>query len=345
MSQRTRRKYPREFTRLLAVSFGWLLAMQATVRSAILTQEAAPISVSIFADGRPLGVAYRLDEAGFFIAPRMVGLPKRIQSGDQKAEFRFVSQDGLSGLSLIQALSPTDLPVGSLELPTDRTDGMVLRGFATTEEGTRAVVSEVTGRLRAGVLDGLNRLVPINEVRYEQVANPSSILFVKGNELHGALVSVLAQTISAQNASISAQADMVQSNQSNSLGFTNRQFQNYGPAGLTVGYLLGPDIMRRVIEGFRSPARKVIYPYFGVVCRNAISGGAEIVEVAPNSPASVSGLREGDVLVKVGRYAIKNQFDFSAVVWKFRPGEKVSVGYQRQLIRHSNSVVLSGISY
>jgi|GEM_PF-2288567 S1-C subfamily serine protease len=336
-------RFHRELTLLLAVSFGWLLAVQATVKAAILSKDTAPVAISVFADGRPLGRVYRLDDDGYFIGPRIVGAPKKILTGDQKFEFRFVSQDGLSGLSLLRALNPSELPGGSLELPSDRADGMVLRGFSVSGDLTRPVVAEVTGRMRAGVLDGLNRLVPINEIRYEQVANPTTILFFKDSELHGGLVSVLTQTISSQNNAVAA--DALQSSPANSLGFTNQQFQNYGPAGLTVGYLLGPDIMRRVIEGFRSPARKVIYPFFGVVCRNAISGGAEIVEVTPNSPANLSGLREGDVLVKVGRYAIKNQFDFSAVVWKFRPGEKVAVGYQRQSVRHSGNVVLSGISY
>ena len=330
---------------MLAVSVGWLFAAQTVVKAAILSKEEAPVSVAIFADGRPVGSAYRLDDDGYFIAPRIVGSPKKIVSGDQKAEFRFVSQDGLSGLSLIRALNPANLPAGSLELPSDRGDGLVLRGYSTTGDALRPVMAEVTGRLRAGVLDGINRLVPINEIRYEQVANPSSILFFSGNELHGGLVSILSQTISIQNSSVNSQADIAGGAPTNSLGFTNNQFQSYGPAGLTVGYLLGPDIMRRVIEGFRSPARKVVYPYFGAVCRNALSGGAEIVEVTPNSPASQSGLREGDILVKVGRYAIRNQFDFSAVIWKFRPGEKVSVGYQRQLVRHTNNVVLAGISY
>jgi len=342
---------------LLAVSAALALVFltdDQVPTSRTILREPLPTTVMVYADGRPVGRGYMLDSEGFFIVPRIVGRPERIQSdGTNSADFELVTTDGLSGLSLIRSLKPWTGVTAILKPPTDRQDGDVLRGIAVNGTENRVVTGEIVGKTRAGLLESPNRLVPVNEIRYQQTVNPAGVIFMRQGELHGLLASVLNATVTISTGnqiqrvnpdSAQAMTDSLQSN-ANRLEITNNQFQSYGPGGLVVGHLLGSDIIRRVYEGFKSPTRRVVYPFFGVVCRNSMSGGAEVVEVSPKSPAEQAGIRPGDVLRQVGRFVITNQFDYSAVIWKFKPGERVAVGYQRARSRANVDVTVGGISY
>ncbi len=319
-----------------------------------ILREPLPTTVMVYADRRPVGRGYMLDSEGYFIVPRILGRPQRIESdGPTATEFELVTTDGLSGLSLIRSLKPWTGVTAVLKPPSDRQDGDVLRGIAVVGADNRVLTAEIVGKTRAGLLESPNRLVPVNEIRYQQTANPTGVIFMRQGELHGIVASVLNATVNLSSGNQSqrvnpdnaqAAADSLQ-NSTTRLEITNSQFQSYGPAGLIVGHLLGSDIIRRVYEGFKSPSRRVIYPFFGVVCRNSMSGGAEVVEVSPKSPAEQAGLRPGDVLRQVGRFVITNQFDYAAVIWKFKPGERVSVGYQRERTRSNVEVAVGGISY
>src|SRR5256885_15313574 len=54
-------------------------------------------------------------------------------------------------------------------------------------------------------------------------------------------------------------------------------------------------------------------------------GGVRISGASPGSPAALAGLREGDVIVKVGQKTIDTLYDLSDVLAKAKPGQKVIV--------------------
>jgi putative serine protease PepD len=58
-------------------------------------------------------------------------------------------------------------------------------------------------------------------------------------------------------------------------------------------------------------------------------GGAAIQEVQANSPAASAGLRNGDVIVKVGDRAVVDVDSLVAAVRDHDPGSKVEITYKR----------------
>jgi hypothetical protein len=54
-------------------------------------------------------------------------------------------------------------------------------------------------------------------------------------------------------------------------------------------------------------------------------GGVRITGTSPGSPAAAAGLKEGDVIIKVGQRTIDTLYDLSDVLAKAKPGQKVTV--------------------
>ncbi|HXV20767.1 MAG TPA: M20/M25/M40 family metallo-hydrolase, partial [Desulfuromonadales bacterium] len=116
------------------------------------------------------------------------------------------------------------------------------------------------------------------------------------------------------------------------------------PAGLArvaavakeaVEYLAGrPEPLTSALAGGsasaapRAPgARKVS---FGIVPDFAFKGeGVRLAGTAPGSPAAKAGLREGDVLVRLGGDVVVDLRGFSGILERLAPGQKVEAVYRR----------------
>jgi aminopeptidase N len=62
----------------------------------------------------------------------------------------------------------------------------------------------------------------------------------------------------------------------------------------------------------------------------AYSGvGVRIADLAPDSPAAKAGLQKGDVISKIGKYAVANLREYSDALKNFQPGDVVDVTYSR----------------
>jgi membrane-associated protease RseP (regulator of RpoE activity) len=57
--------------------------------------------------------------------------------------------------------------------------------------------------------------------------------------------------------------------------------------------------------------------------------GAEILNVAPDSPAAGAGLQEGDVITAVDGTAVTGPADLARVVRSHEPGDRVTIAYSR----------------
>lgn len=68
--------------------------------------------------------------------------------------------------------------------------------------------------------------------------------------------------------------------------------------------------------------------FLGVTTMQA-DGGAKITGVSKESPAEKAGLKEGDIITKVGDKNISNQDDLYEAVSKHKPKEVVSITYKR----------------
>jgi C-terminal processing protease CtpA/Prc len=71
---------------------------------------------------------------------------------------------------------------------------------------------------------------------------------------------------------------------------------------------------------------------FGLVVESSSRGGQEevtVTEVLPNSPAERAGMREGDVLTRLGRRAIEDFRDLANALSRLQQGERLSIQVER----------------
>jgi hypothetical protein len=81
------------------------------------------------------------------------------------------------------------------------------------------------------------------------------------------------------------------------------------------------------VESAPKKTRKVS---LGIIPDFAYSGkGCRLSGVVPGSPAESSGLREGDVIVRIGSNAVHNLRDFSNVLKSLNPGDRISITFLR----------------
>jgi S1-C subfamily serine protease len=112
-------------------------------------------------------------------------------------------------------------------------------------------------------------------------------------------------------------------------GVRNGQYQNSGPNPMMVAYTVGPEFVRHVLEGFLSPSHSVEFAVLGVMCTDAVGGGALIQSVTPGSPAEKSGLHSGDVLLNINSNPIQDQIAFARVMLQQKAGKKIAMVVQR----------------
>ncbi len=72
----------------------------------------------------------------------------------------------------------------------------------------------------------------------------------------------------------------------------------------------------------------------------AIDGGAYVAKVPSNGPAAAGGIKEGDVIVRVGKYPIKAQIDVRNAMLQYPPQSKVEIEYIRDGKHHTAEVTL-----
>lgn len=70
-----------------------------------------------------------------------------------------------------------------------------------------------------------------------------------------------------------------------------------------------------------------------------VSGSDEVPPVVPNSPAAKAGLRDGDIITKIGGNKIDKSNNLSTIVGKYKPGDKVPV----TIIRDGKEQVIEAV--
>jgi len=99
------------------------------------------------------------------------------------------------------------------------------------------------------------------------------------------------------------------------------QSANFGPVGLTIGYSLSPEVLRRVVHGFKSASHQVEHPSVGVFFMATEGGRGVLVEtVTPGSPADRAGLKTGDVILVVDDLVLTNPVDLAVYLFKQKLG-------------------------
>jgi S1-C subfamily serine protease len=269
----------------------------------------------VMSAGLPVGPAALITPDGYFVASlASIGqgeIVLRLPSGENITVQR-ISEDKMSQTVLLKATGKTfGIPVGG-EPDFSRTGPPL---FAISSEGIVKV--DLVSSHKLGLAGPARRMVPMCEIRF--AGSPSQMrtaLFFQGRTLIGPMLTALG--------SVETKSDLPRL-ASPALGLA----QDYGPDPMSVGFVPGPDVMVRVLDGFRSPSRHVSHPYLGVLCKDAIGIGAQVVKVVGGSSAERVGIRPGDVIIGIGNSTIRDHVDFAQAMFRQRVGERVTLLMKR----------------
>ena len=110
----------------------------------------------------------------------------------------------------------------------------------------------------------------------------------------------------------------------------NSQIETSGPSGgnVGVGFAVSSNTVRAVVPKLAG-GQTIARPYIGIQSTDALGGGAEIVEVNPNTPGDEAGLREGDTITKVDGKDVRQSADVSRLISGKKPGDEVELEVTR----------------
>jgi putative serine protease PepD len=111
----------------------------------------------------------------------------------------------------------------------------------------------------------------------------------------------------------------------------NSQIETGGPerGNVGVGFAVASNVVKPVIAALERDGR-VRRAYIGVAMSAPARGtGARLSSVVPGGPAARAGLRDGDVIVRLGTTPVRGTGDVSQAIFAARPGERLAVGYRR----------------
>ncbi|MCU0316633.1 MAG: PDZ domain-containing protein [Fimbriimonadaceae bacterium] len=300
-------------------------------RDEVVWERLAPSLVILRGDlGEPTGVGVLIDERGLFLTHQSQ-LPRGLIVGQfidgSTINLKVVGRDNPTQLACLEASElPSSKRVAVRLASQDEPAGSLLT--AITLGGP--VSAQQTANAKAGVVKPSLRYLPVNEIMLERTSLPvgGAMLF---NET-GSLVGFLGATIEPVNVTQNLMVEPTPTSNT----------RVYGPQGLTVGYSLGPKVLRRVVAGFRSPDHQVEHPSLGLQFRNAPDPGALIVSLDPNGSAAKGGIQAGDVVVALNGRAIQRGLDLALALFESEVGELVEVTVIRNGKKQDFSLRITG---
>jgi serine protease Do len=125
----------------------------------------------------------------------------------------------------------------------------------------------------------------------------------------------------------------------------------FSPTGVNMGIGFAiPSNQARFIAETLIEKGKVVRAYLGVAPESLkefqkkemnLPGGALLMEVRSDEPAAIAGLKEGDVVVRIGTYPVNDQMDLRNVMLRYEPGQTVPVEVVRNGERKTFQVKLA----
>ncbi len=228
----------------------------------------------------------------------------RIIGTDPRTDLAVVKASGVSGLKPAAFGSSADIKVG---------DSVLALGSPLGLEGsvTYGIVSAKDRTIRSGA-DGQ----PDNP--FDQQPQQRSATSISG----------LLQTDAAINPGNSGGALV---NTNGELVGVNTAIATSGQStgNIGVGFAIPSDKARTVADALMK-GQKVSHPYLGVNLTESTTGtGAVVAGVTANSPADKAGLRQGDVITKIGDKPVGDSDDVISAVQAGTVGGQIEVTYSR----------------
>jgi len=236
--------------------------------------------------------------------------PAKVLGTDPLTDTAVISAQGVSGLTPATIGKSSDLAVGQ---------GVVAIGSPFGLEST----------VTSGIVSALNRPVDVgsdsqgNSTVYPAIQTDAAIN--PGNsggplsDLHGHVVGI--------NSSIRTAGSTTASGESGSIG---------------LGFAIPIDEVMPIVQQMEN-GQQPTHARLGISVSDASSGsglgssgqaldlseGAQVRQVNAGSTAAQAGLRTGDVITKVDDHQISDADSLVATIRSYRPGDKVTVTYQR----------------
>lgn len=283
---------------------------------------------------RPDGVAVLIDDSGLFLAANQVTptvtLSARARWG-QDFTVRVIARDEVSQLALLKA---QDWPRGrGKPIRVVGEEDRFSQLLAITPHG--AVSGMLSSSNRTGIISGSRRYVRLWEIRLESTPYPlgGAPVFTLDGRLAGILNATLEPIANAAPAPMQATPG-----QPLAMGQAVETQSRFGPQGLTVGYVLGPKILRRVVDGFLSEDRVAKHPTVGLLFRSRSQGGVELTSVTEGSAADEAGLKVGDAVLRVNGEPVRDAVHLATRLFESEIGESLTFQIQRGSVVQSVAV-------
>ncbi len=272
--------------------------------------------------GKVTGIAVLIDDRGIFLAHQVAipGPESQATIEGHLYTFKKIATDEQTQLVALQAQDwkANTLPVikvarGELQ------QGETL--LAATTSGP--VQSELVSNDRAGVMKPSLRYTPLQELKLERTGEGigGALVFNRRGELVGVLGATL-EPVSVSKVSMGSAGGTRQAD-----GLPAQR--NFGPQGLTVGYALGPNLISRVVAGFRSETHKVDHPSIGVFFRSSARQGALIELVKDGSPAGKAGIQVGDLVTEANGKPVRSPIEFAILLFNQNVGDELKLKLMR----------------
>jgi putative serine protease PepD len=109
----------------------------------------------------------------------------------------------------------------------------------------------------------------------------------------------------------------------------NAQIQSDSGGNDGVGFAIPSNTVRSVAAQLIA-GKSVAHAYLGVSVRDSSSPlGAELAKIFPATPAAKAGLEAGDVVTAIDGKAIAGESDVSEAIGQLKPGNQITVTYER----------------
>jgi putative serine protease PepD len=108
----------------------------------------------------------------------------------------------------------------------------------------------------------------------------------------------------------------------------NDQIQTNSGSSAGVGFAVPSNTVAR-IANLIIGGHAIKHAYVGVSLTSGYTGGAQISEVQPGTPASTSGLKPSDVVTAINGKAVGSTEQFIAMIDSYSPGQRVTLTIKR----------------
>ncbi|MBB5964165.1 S1C family serine protease [Planomonospora venezuelensis] len=239
-------------------------------------------------------------------------------SDGKTATARLVGTDPATDLAVIKAENVSGLTKASLG-----DSDQIKVGDSVLAIGSPLGLS---GSVSAGIVSALDRTLNVGGERRQQLPPGWG-----GEQQGGSTATTIGgaiQTDAAINPGNSGGA--LVNTQGQVIGINTAIATNGGEGNIGVGFAIPVNTAKHVAQQLIDTG-KVTHAFLGVSMADAIgdAGGAMVQQVTEGSPAAQAGLKQGDLITKIGDTAVEGSSTVVGAIRGLKPGDRIVITYVR----------------